>query len=120
MNARVNIKCKKSKKPIIMITMQMIIVVTLIGIVVNFYGHYNHPSLVGKWISAETGKTVDFEENGIVKVDNIITGEYKITNPGLIIYKIEGRTFEMNYKIEERTLVWGLPHEEEKFERKGI
>lgn len=122
MNTKINVKRKKSMRPIIIVTILVLLVIigVVMQIAANFYAEYNNPSLIGEWISEETGKIVGFEESGNVKVDNLITGDYTIASPGLIIYEIEGYTFEMDYTIEDRSLIWGLPGEEEKFERKGI
>ena len=76
--------------------------------------------MIGKWISQETDKEVEFTVDGMVNVEGVKTGEYVIKSPDLLIYNIENHTFEMHYKIENRNLVWGLVGEEEKFDRKGF
>lgn len=81
---------------------------------------YSNPPLTGKWISLETGKTVEFTEEGFVNVDQIQTGDYSIKEPNTMIYDVDGYSFEMYYDIKERNLTWGLIGEEEYFERKGL
>ncbi len=122
MNAKINSKRKKVKRLIIII-LTLVLIGVMGGVMLlatNFYHHYNNPPLIGEWTSEETGKTVAFGESGNIKVDNLITGSYKIPAPGIIMYEIDGYIFEMTYVLEERYLLWGLPGEEEKFERKGI
>ncbi len=121
MEIRTNVKRHKSKIFIMTITTILIIIV---GMVIKkgmeFYKIYNNPSMIGKWTSLETGIEVEFTEEGIVNVEGVQTGAYIIKPPNLLVYDIEGYTFEMNYKINQRSLTWGLPGEEENFERKGI
>ena len=120
MNTKTNLRQRKSKRPVIILTALIIIVVLTVKGVMEFRGHYNNPSLLGEWVSEETGKTIKFTEKGIVNVDDLKTGQYIIESPGLIIYEVEGHTFEMTYDIKQRTLLLGLVGQEEKFEIKGI
>lgn len=120
MKAKTSRRRKKSKRPMMIIMALMIIISLIIGAVMTFKAHYNNPSLIGKWISEETGKVVEFTEDGVLIVDELKTGKYILESPQVMIYEVEGYTFEMEYHINQRSLVWGLPEEKEKFERKGI
>lgn len=112
---------RKLKKSAIVI---MIVFMMVIGggafFIADFFEGYNNPPIIGEWVSEDTGKVVEFKSNGLVKVDGEKAGTYEITSPALITYEIEGHTFHMPYAINERHLVWGLPGEEENFERKGL
>lgn len=120
MELRTNTKQKKS----ISTKIRAIVLIVMIGIItwkgLEFNKTYNNPLIIGKWISNETGKEVEFTQDGMVNVDKIKAGDYIISSPNLLVYDIEGYTFEMNYKINQRSLVWGIPGAEEKFERKGL
>lgn len=86
------------------------------GVVFNCY---TSPQLVGKWVSKETGKIVNFTKTGIVKVDNKKEGKYKIYSSNQMDYEINNYLFKMNYEINGRVLSWGIDGEElEQFERK--
>jgi len=85
----------------------------------KFYEIYNNPALVGEWVSVETGQTIEFVNNGQVLLDYIEVGSYIITNPNTMEYTTEGQTFNMYYKLEERSLKWGIDEKEyERFDRK--
>lgn len=81
---------------------------------------YNNPSLVGKWVSDETGELVVFNEDGTVSVaGEIDSPTYQKLTPNKMLYHIEGKQFEMYYNLEGRTLVWGMNEENtESFTRK--
>ena len=114
-------KKKKRKKLAMIIT---IIFISMLGMIawvgIEFSKVYNTPELIGVWVSSETGKEVEFTDNGSVIVDKIKTGAYTITSPGFLLYDIEDHTFEMTYKLEGRELLWGIKGEEEEFARKGF
>lgn len=113
-----NKRYKKIKNTVI-----IILVVILLGFSIRFgikfYEIYNNPTLIGEWISEETGKTIEFVDNGQVLVDYMEVGSYIITTPNKMEYTTQGQTFNMHYKLEQRSLIWGIDEEEyERFERK--
>ncbi|HHX59915.1 MAG TPA: hypothetical protein GX707_04125 [Epulopiscium sp.] len=120
MEMKMNPKQKKSNISIIITSIFIIIIGIVVREGISFNKTYNNPSMIGQWLSQQTGKVVEFTDVGIVNVDQIKAGEYSIKSENLLVYTIEGHTFEMNYKIEKRNLTWGLAGEEEKFDRKGI
>ena len=123
MAIQINLNQQKNRKYKVSVLTIALIVVIVGGLLwggLDYNKRYNTPSLTGKWISQETGKEVGFTEDGDVMVEGVKTGAYIIKAPDVIIYDIEGHTFEMNYKIKQRSLVWGLSGEEEHFERKGL
>lgn len=120
MQIKTNIRFKEPRpflKPVIAL---LILLVIGTGLIIGVKNYYDNISIIGKWTSLVTGAVVEFEENGIVKVNNVETGDYVISSPELMIYNIEGHSFEMNYKVEGRELIWGLVGEGEKFERNGL
>ncbi|HHT97329.1 MAG TPA: hypothetical protein GXZ90_05490, partial [Clostridiales bacterium] len=64
---------------------------------IKFYEVYNNPTLIGEWISEETGKTIEFVDNGQVLVDYMEIGSYIITSPNKMEYTTQGQTFNMHY-----------------------
>ncbi len=92
----------------------------IMGISNAFLGQYNNPTIIGEWTSQETGKVVEFTRNGMVNVDGVKIGDYTVGSPKHITYEIEGHIFEMDYTIADRKLSWGLPGEQEIFDRKGM
>lgn len=120
MQKKKKVKKVKRKRRIIRATIFAMIVGAILGIGLEFKRQYNNPPLVGTWISRETDKEVEFTQDGRVNVDKIEIGAYVIALPDLIIYEIEGQTFEMNYRISNRNMVWSLLGEEEIFDRKGL
>ena len=86
---------------------------------VEMYNRYNNPSIEGEWISSETGRTVEFTKSGKVKVEQVQIGTYIMTAPDSMVYHIEDQEFDMYYKLNKRSLIWGIIGEEEElFERK--
>lgn len=81
---------------------------------------YENPSLIGKWLSTETGSTVKFtEDERVVLSASSLTGTYHIISPNMMEYTIDGLTFTMSYRIEGRYLYWGINDEAlECFKRK--
>ena len=81
---------------------------------------YENPSLIGKWVSTETGITIKFtkDERVIISASSL-TGTYHIISPNTMEYTIDGLTFTMFYRIEDRYLYWGMNEEAlECFKRK--
>lgn len=81
---------------------------------------YEHPSLVGKWKSVETGQVIHFTNNGKVKLRATHqTGYYQIESPSKMVYTLEDKNFNMYYVLEDRQLAWGItPDKMEHFVRK--
>lgn len=76
---------------------------------VYFIKSYTTPTLVGKWVSAETAEVVTFKKDGSIDIgeaSNVAT--YKIIKPNLMEYTIENKVFIMTYSIEGRVLNWGI------------
>lgn len=120
MRVKSNIK-KRRKKGIIRCLIALSIIMGLLAwAVLSVAQPYNNPPLIGKWVSLETGKTVEFTEEGWVNVDDMKIGDYSIKEANTMIYQVDGHDFEMYYNIEERNLIWGLKGQEEYFERKGL
>ena len=111
-------KSRKRKKIRLLVILTILVIVG-IGTANLANNYYNNNSLVGHWVSEETGKTVTFTEDGRVEVDKIKTGDYIISSVGSMVYIIEDHTFDMSYQVDGRNLIWGID-EEEKFKRKGF
>lgn len=89
-------------------------------LVLKSMNYYENPTLIGKWVSTETGDTIKFTEDENVKVSaSSLTGTYHIISPNTMEYTIDGLTFTMYYRIEGRYLYWGMNDEAlECFKRK--
>ncbi len=81
---------------------------------------YNHPSLIGKWQSQETQKTVKFHKDGSVTLSNSNSqATFKQLTATTLSYTIDGSLFEMYYSLDGRTLAWGMTEDStELFKRK--
>lgn len=80
-------------------------------------------SLQNTWKSDETGKVLTFTEDEYVEFKDISSkkGIYHILSPNTMEYTIDGKTFKMNYYIEESKLYWGIDQEHmECFSRKWL
>lgn len=88
--------------------------------VLDFTADYENPTLVGKWVSTETGATIKFTADEHVNLStSTLTGTYHIISPNTMEYTIDGLTFTMIYRIEDRYLYWGINEETlECFKRK--
>ncbi len=121
MEVNIDLNQKKRRKVAVIIIIMLIAIISIMAWVgIKLTKIYNAPDLIGAWISSETGKEVEFMEDGSVMVDKIKTGTYTVKHPNTIIYDIEGHTFDMVYKLEGRGLLWGIGEEEEAFQRKGL
>lgn len=68
--------------------------------------------LQSKWRSEETGQVLTFTEDNKVKLENSkATGIYYIRTPEKMEYTIEGKSFQMIYRIDGNKLYWGLDSE---------
>lgn len=81
---------------------------------------YNNPNLYGKWISTETLEEVVFNRDGTVTLkDAPYIPKFQIIAPDKMLYTIEDKEFDTYYKLEGRSLYWGLSKEQvEVFKRK--
>ena len=69
-------------------------------------------SLIGTWISEETGIVLTFTKEGIVTFkDDLSQGIYRIISPNTIEYTVDNMSFETLYTIEEGKLYWGINEE---------
>lgn len=66
-------------------------------------------TLQGIWQSKETGQIVTFTSDGNVNLEgDLPNGIYHIISPNTMEYTVDGKTFQMIYRIVDRTLYWGL------------
>lgn len=110
--------CRKFKKSCKTLFLTVVLGISIWG-GIESYKEYQNPSIEGRWVSDETGKTIEFTESGEVKVDKVQTGTYLINAPDMMAYHIEGHEFNMYYELNKRNLTWGvIGEEEELFKRK--
>lgn len=111
-------RCRKLRKSCI-IPIAVFVLGGFIWCGIQGYKLYCNPTIEGKWVSQETGSTVEFTKRGNVKVNRKQTGTYNITTPDTMTYQIENHTFTMDYKINQRNLTWKVAGEEDEiFDRK--
>ncbi|OON90991.1 MAG: hypothetical protein ATN32_02865 [Candidatus Epulonipiscium fishelsonii] len=78
------------------------------------------PELVGTWYSKETGEKIIFNKNGSVELEHVnYIPQYEIITPTKMIYTINNQIFEMNFRIENNLLYWGLNELEIFSKKKG-
>lgn len=74
-----------------------------------FVKSYETPTLLGRWISEETGTILEFTSKGTVIIkDSTMKGIYHIISPDTMEYTINDFSFIMSYAIEGRNLYWGI------------
>ncbi|ONI41658.1 hypothetical protein AN639_03290 [Candidatus Epulonipiscium fishelsonii] len=91
-------------------------------IIISFYliNSHNTPDIVGTWYSEETGEKIIFNENGSVELENVnYIPKYEIITPTKMIYTINNQVFEMNFRIEDNQLYWGISEPEIFSKKKG-
>lgn len=111
-------RCRKLRKSCI-ISIAVFVLGGFIWCGIQGYSLYHNPTIEGKWVSQETGCTVEFTRRGAVEVDRKEIGTYNITAPNTMTYQIENHIFKMDYKINQRNLIWKIAGEEDEiFNRK--
>lgn len=66
-------------------------------------------TLQNTWQSKETGQILTFTSDGNVNLKgDLPNGIYHIISPNTMEYTVDGKTFQMIYRIVDRTLYWGL------------
>lgn len=117
-----NVYTTKHKKHLRKALMFIFIVGVLAAsfLILNATNDYENPSLIGKWVSTETGTTIKFTQDERVIISaSALTGTYHIISPNTMEYTIDGLTFTMLYRIDDRYLYWGMSEEAlECFKRK--
>lgn len=106
------------KKPLVLLIVFLIISFWIL----MFFKSYTTPTLIGKWQSKETGQYITFKKSGLVKISNSSqVGNYRIISSSMMEYTIDGKTFNLIYQLEGRTLLWGINSEHlETFSKKSL
>lgn len=108
-------KYTKKNQTQLKIVFMLVFIVGVLAVsffVLDFTSTYENPGLVGKWVSTETGESIKFTEDEHVKLSSsTLTGTYHIISPNTMEYTIDGLTFTMFYRIEDRYLYWGMNEE---------
>lgn len=69
-------------------------------------------SIVGTWISEETGIVLTFTKEGKVTFkDGLSEAIYRIISPNTIEYTVDNMSFQMIYTIQDGKLYWGVDEE---------
>ncbi|MGL4345529.1 MAG: hypothetical protein ACRCTE_10045 [Cellulosilyticaceae bacterium] len=111
---------KKDKQPVVRLVGAILIITLLCIGTLYGYERYSNPNLYGKWQSEETDEIVEFMRDGTIVLENSAqNAHYEMVTPGKMRYNIDGKTFDMNYKIQGRQLSWSVEGEDlEYFNRK--
>lgn len=98
------------------------LVIILCFCALGFIYSLQDASLQNTWQSEETGRILTFTEDEYVEFkENSSKGIYHILSPNTMEYTINGKTFKMNYYIEENKLYWGIDQQHmECFSRKWL
>lgn len=113
-------KHRKRKWHLNRLTIGIIAIIFLCAGTLYLIHTYNQSRIYGRWQSQETQKIVEFKKNGKVLLKTKgAEGEFVLLAPNKMTYTIDGRVFEMYYKVDRRTLEWGIDEEDpEIFKRK--
>jgi len=108
---RANDKGTKIKK-ITAILSGLGLVMCICFLALKFIYTLQDDSLQNTWKSEETGQVLTFMEDGKVEFESDLSnGIYHILSPNAMEYTIDGKTFKMNYYIEDNKLYWGIDKE---------
>lgn len=92
------------------------LVILFLGIILcfcalGFIYSLQDASLQNTWKSDETGRILTFTDEYVELKGVSSKGMYHILSPNTMEYTINGKTFKMNYYIEENKLYWGIDQE---------
>ena len=97
------------QKKIILAVCGLTTIFILCFLVLKFMYTIQNTTLQSTWRSEETGQVLTFTEHNSVEFEgNLPSGIYHILSPSTMEYTIDGKTFQMLYRIEKNKLYWGL------------
>lgn len=100
---------------------RVIFALFLLGLLVfSIFKLLTNDSLYDKWESTESSTIVKFYKNGKVKIEGEdISANFLLLNEDKMEYTVEGKKFNMYYKVDDDLLYWGVNLDNlEKFTRK--
>ena len=100
---------RKIQKKIILAICGLTAIFILCFLVLKFMYTIQNTTLQSTWRSEETGQVLTFTNDNLVQFEgDLSSGIYHILSPGTMEYTIDGKTFQMLYRIEKNKLYWGI------------
>lgn len=98
---------QNKKKTLILIALCLILAICFIFLKIMY--NRQNITLQNTWQSTETGQILSFNVDGSVDIKGkSLNSVYHIISPNRMEYTVDGKTFQMTYRIEDTTLYWGL------------
>lgn len=98
---------QNKKKPLILIALCLILAICFSFLKIMY--NRQNITLQNTWQSTETGQILSFNVDGSVDIKGKpLNAIYHIISPNRMEYTVDGKTFQMIYRIEDAILYWGL------------